>query len=45
MALHARRPERDEVIVPAYTSYSVPAAIIRAGLKVRLCDIEADTLG
>ena len=44
MALHARRPERDQVIVPAYTSYSVPAAIIRAGLKVRLCDIEADTL-
>lgn len=45
MALHARRPECDEVIIPAYTSYSVPAAVVRAGLKIRLCDVETDTLG
>lgn len=31
---------RREVIIPAYTCYSVPAAIIKAGLIVKLCDIE-----
>jgi dTDP-4-amino-4,6-dideoxygalactose transaminase len=35
---------RDEVIVPAYTCYSVPASIELAGLKVRLCDIDPNTL-
>ena len=45
MALRAMRPGRDEVVIPAYTSYSVPAAVVRAGLRVRLCDIETDTLG
>jgi dTDP-4-amino-4,6-dideoxygalactose transaminase len=39
------RPGRDEVIVPAYTSYTVAAAVVRAGLRVRVCDIEADALG
>lgn len=37
-------PARREVIVPAYTCYSVPAAIIRAGLQPRLCDIDPVTL-
>jgi len=45
MALGARCPQRDEVVIPAYTSYSVPAAVVRAGLQVRLCDIEPQTLG
>jgi perosamine synthetase len=36
--------ERDEVIIPSYTCFSVPAAIIRAGLKIGLCDIELETL-
>ena len=45
MALHRLHPGRDEVIIPAYTSYSVPAAVVRAGLRVRLCDIEVDSLG
>jgi perosamine synthetase len=35
---------RDEVVVPAYTCYSVPAAIERAGLRPRLCDIDPATL-
>jgi dTDP-4-amino-4,6-dideoxygalactose transaminase len=35
---------RDEVIVPAYTCYSVPASIELAGLRVRLCDVDPDTL-
>jgi perosamine synthetase len=36
--------DKDEIIIPAYTCYSVPAAIERAGLKVRLCDIDPNTL-
>lgn len=43
-ALKTIHPERDEVLIPAYTCYSVPAAIARAGLKVRICDIEPETL-
>lgn len=30
---------KDEVIIPAYTCYSVAAAVVRAGLKIRLVDI------
>lgn len=37
-------PERDEVLIPAFTCYSVPSAIVRAGLKVRLADIDPHTL-
>lgn len=43
-ALHHLHPERDEVIIPAFTCYSVPSAIIQAGLKIRLCDINPKTL-
>ena len=43
-ALKALHPDRDEVLIPAFTCYSVPAAIVRAGLKVRICDIEPVTL-
>jgi dTDP-4-amino-4,6-dideoxygalactose transaminase len=43
-ALHSIRPDRDEVLIPAFCCYSVPSAIVRAGLKVRLCDINPDTL-
>lgn len=35
---------RDEVIIPAYTCYTVPAAIVRAGLKVRPVDIDPNTM-
>jgi perosamine synthetase len=45
MTLRTRRPQSDEVIIPAYTSYSVPASVVRAGLRVKLCDIEPRTLG
>ena len=45
MALHRQRPQCEEVVIPAYTSYSVPAAVVRAGFRVRLCDIEPQTLG
>jgi perosamine synthetase len=43
-ALHDLFPERDEVLIPAYTCYSVPSAIVRAGLRVRLCDVSSETL-
>lgn len=42
-ALKEQHPERDEVLIPAYTCYSVPSAIVRAGLKVKLCDTAADS--
>jgi dTDP-4-amino-4,6-dideoxygalactose transaminase len=38
------KDDRDEVIIPSYTCFSVPAAIVRAGLKIGLCDIELETL-
>lgn len=37
-------PARDQVIMPAYTCYSVAASVIKAGLKPRLCDIDPLTL-
>lgn len=40
----ARGTGRNEIIIPAYTCYSVPAAIERAGLVPRLCDIDPRTL-
>jgi len=43
-ALHELYPERNEVLIPAFTCYSVPSAIIKAGLKVKLCDINPETL-
>jgi dTDP-4-amino-4,6-dideoxygalactose transaminase len=44
LALKDMYPDRDEVLIPAFTCYSVPSAIVRAGLKVRLCDINPNTL-
>src|SRR5210317_1112301 len=43
-ALHDLYPDRDEVLIPAFICYSVPSAIVRAGLKVKLCDVNPDTL-
>lgn len=42
-ALQSLSPEKREVLIPAYTCYSVPSAIIKAGLKVSLCDINPRT--
>lgn len=35
---------RRDVIIPSYTCYSVAASAIRAGLRVRVCDINPRTL-
>ncbi len=43
-ALRDLHPHREEVLIPAFTCYSVPSAITRAGLTVRLCDIDPDTM-
>ena len=37
-------PERNQVVIPGYTCYSVPASVERAGLQVRVCDIDPATL-
>lgn len=34
---------RTEVVIPAYTCFSVPAAILKAGLRPVLCDINPTT--
>lgn len=39
-AANARR----RVVIPAYTCFSVPSAIVRAGLEVVLCDVDPQTL-
>src|SRR5262245_47058706 len=36
-------PKRTEVVVPAYTCFSVPAAVVRAGLVPVPCDINPST--
>jgi len=38
-ALHRARPDRDEVVLPAFTCFTLPAAAVRAGLRVRLVDL------
>jgi len=43
-ALKERFPERIEVIVPSFTCYSVPSAIVRAGLHITIWDVCPDTL-
>ena len=44
MALKKFSPGRDEVLIPAYTCYTVAFAVAAAGLKVSLCDIDRETL-
>ena len=43
-ALHELSPDRDVVALPAYTSFSVPSAVVNAGLKVALYDLDPVTL-
>ncbi len=40
LALKSLKPDKKEVLIPAYTCFSVPSAIVKAGLKVSLCDID-----
>jgi dTDP-4-amino-4,6-dideoxygalactose transaminase len=43
-ALKELYPDRDEVLIPAFTCYSVPAAIKKAGLRIKLCDLAPASL-
>ena len=43
-ALKDLSPSRDEVIIPAFTCYSVPSSVRRAGLRIGLCDLARDSL-
>ena len=36
--------ERDEVILPSYTCFSVAASVVKAGLRPRIVDINPETL-
>lgn len=42
LALQELSP-RKEVVLPAYTCFSVPSAVLRAGLRPKLCDVDAKT--
>jgi len=43
-ALKDLSPARNEVVIPAFTCYSVPSSILRAELKISLCDLAPDSL-
>ena len=43
-SLKRLRPERNEVIAPAYTCPLVALAIAQCGLQLRLCDLRVDAL-
>ena len=36
--------KRNEILIPGYTCYSVAASAVRAGLKIRVYDVEPETL-
>ncbi len=42
--LRGQYPERTEVALPAYTSFSVPSAVVNAGCNVSLYDLDRTTL-
>lgn len=44
LARLANDPRRNEIIVPGYTCYSVAAAAVLAGLRLRIVDIDPQTL-
>ena len=43
-ALASLSPGKSHVLIPAYTCFSVPSAIVKAGLNPSLCDINSATL-
>ncbi len=40
----SRSSKRRKVIIPAYTCFSVPSAVVKAGLEIVLCDVLPKTL-
>lgn len=43
-AMKSLSPGRSKVIIPAYTCFSVPSAVYKAGLRIVPCDSDPDTL-
>ncbi len=43
-ALHRLTPHRNEVVVPAYTCPLVALAVAHCGLRLRVCDVQANAL-
>lgn len=43
-AMRRRNPGRDQALIPAYVSYSVPAAVAAAGCRITLYDIDPHSL-
>ncbi len=43
-SLHKLSPEKNEVLIPAFNCYCVASAVLRAGFKVRLCEVDPNTL-
>jgi perosamine synthetase len=41
-ALHSLAPNKRKVLIPAYTCFSVPSAIVKAELEVSLCDVKIE---
>ena len=37
-------PERNEVLIPAYASFTVPSAVVHAGCRISLYDVDSKTL-
>lgn len=44
LSKHTKDRRRDTVVIPSYTCYSVAASVLKAGLKVLICDIDEQTL-
>ena len=42
-ALKSLSPNKRQVLLPAYTCFSVPSAVVKSGLEVALCDMDVDT--
>ena len=36
---------KNEIVIPSYTCFSVPSSVAKAGLKIHLCDVDPNTLG
>jgi len=43
-ALKELSPDRDAVLIPAFTCFSVPSSVVRASLRIRLCDLRPGSL-
>ena len=42
-AISSLSPRKRNVVIPAFTCFSVPAAVLQAGLRPVVCDIDANT--